>query len=637
MNMSQELLWGLVADVDRLLAAGAALAPEDAALRRREQPLRELAPRVPALAPVAQAVQRVLTATPAQAAPALLDLLLLTQQLRFSLAPAGIEGPLEPVPPSGPWATPLPTPEVRRLHEILTTSAEDRYHTLEQALAQGPIADLRLLETLLSLLEDPYAPLADLVAERALPAFGPAVLPELERRLNLQGKRPDARRLRSLCALAPHRGLELCRRALQEGSPLVRTQALEYLTEQAPQEAERLALEMLAQKKPPAELRPAIYRALHASRETAALDALLEGLQEKNWQAAEAAGKALAVLPHPETTRRLLDLLQATLAEEQALAQKKSAAPPRKGVAPAGKKPSPAAKAAARPEQLRRALQARAIGLLQLLGQRGDRQAVPALVPLLQHASADLREAAGEALVALADAQGLEAAAALASDRYCWKTGLRAIWRLPEPARYQQLAPLCAQLPQSRKTSREKADFVLELFEEEARALAEPLPPLRAPYQDCHWIPPRSGRSWPSARRTDWDPRWGPLLRNCLNSPHYAARAALALGVVEGEQAIPDLLQVLAPSIQRGECNVAAALGWLRARQAVSPLIALLPHQEAYHTCIFDALRRIGDPSAISLLEKIRGKLSASQQLLADQVLGALRRTAAQENTQPSR
>lgn len=629
--MSQELLLGLVADVDRLLAAGAALAPEDASLRRREQALRELTPRVPALAPVVQAIQRVLTATPAQAAPALLDLLLLTQQLRFGLAPAGIEGPLEPIPPSGPWATPLPTPEVRRLKGILTAFAEDhRYHTLAQALAQGPIADLRLLETLLSLLENPYAPLADLVAERALPAFGPAVLPELERRLNLQGKQPDARRLRSLCVLAPHRGLELCRRALQEGSPLVRARALEYLTEQAPQEAERLALEMLVQKKPPVELRPAIYRALHASRETAALDALLDGLQEKNRRAAEAAGKALAVLPHPDTTRRLLDLLQTTLAEEQALAQKK-------GAAPAGKKSSTAAKTTTHPEQLRRALQARAIGLLQLLGQRGDRQAVPALVPLLKHASADLREAAGEALVALADAQGLEAAAALASDRYCWKTGLRAIWRLPEPARYQQLAPLCAQLPQARKTPQEKADFVLELFEEEARALAEPLPPLRAPYQDCHWIPPRSGRPWPSARRTDWDPRWGPLLRNCLNSPHYAASAALALGVVEGEQAIPDLLQVLTPSIQRGECSVAAALGWLRARQAVSPLIALLPHQKARHTCIFDALRRIGDPSAIPLLEKIRGKLSTPQQLLADQVLGALRRIAAQENTQTSR
>src|SRR5205085_7143925 len=91
-SMSREQLLGLAGEVGRLLAAGAPAAAGHDGLARRARALRERGGQVPALAAVADAVERVTAAAPKQAAPAFLDLVLLARQLRADLSTAGAEG-----------------------------------------------------------------------------------------------------------------------------------------------------------------------------------------------------------------------------------------------------------------------------------------------------------------------------------------------------------------------------------------------------------------------------------------------------------------------------------------------------------------------------------------------------------------
>src|SRR3954471_4723226 len=110
--MPREQLQLLAHDVDRLLAAGAAGAAGDEKLRQRSARLRELAPKVPVLLQIADAVDRTVNAPAKQVTPALLDLLLIVRQVRANLSAAGVQGELTPVAPSGPWTTAAPVREL---------------------------------------------------------------------------------------------------------------------------------------------------------------------------------------------------------------------------------------------------------------------------------------------------------------------------------------------------------------------------------------------------------------------------------------------------------------------------------------------------------------------------------------------
>jgi hypothetical protein len=84
--MRREQLAALTADVDHLLAAGATAAAGSDSLRRRSKTLREMGQKVAALNPIADAIDRVTNAAPSKAAPALLDLVVLSRQIRASLS-----------------------------------------------------------------------------------------------------------------------------------------------------------------------------------------------------------------------------------------------------------------------------------------------------------------------------------------------------------------------------------------------------------------------------------------------------------------------------------------------------------------------------------------------------------------------
>jgi hypothetical protein len=592
--MPKEQLQALAADVDRLLVAGGAVAAGDEGLRRRGKVLRELGKQVPALGQIADAVDRV-SGGPSRASAALLDLLLVVRQVRASMAVAGVDGPLMPVPSSGPWTTAVPTRDLFAVSDMLAArSRPDRTQVLENALGRQQVVDLRLVGSLLAGLEDGNSYLANLIAEQALPAFGPAVLPELLQGLNFKGGRGDARWLMAVCRIDRRAGLEACRKALADGSAALRLQALKCLPLVDQAEAEREALSLLsrgilptlradtagsAQAAPKIlaqeasrEVRGAALAALAFSRRDAALDALLAAVSDHEdvW---EEARSALQRLPHPQAVERLVRELEVAAAEALPALKAKPAAKAK------GKGPS---QPAITGDSDRSGAVERACRLAEVLGLRREGQAVAALVPLLQHPVADLREAGIEALIELNGPAGLVAAAVLVNDPKVWQGAMRAAWKLPAPACYERLSPLCDQLSHPKKAQRMRADLLLELFEQEAEAADN--------------------------RRQDWDPRWAEILLEHLDGPNRAG-VAIALEVVSGKDAVPALLCVLVPSVKKGECGVVEALGRLRVREAAAPMIDLLPGQAPHHYCIHDALRRIGDREALPALRKVHDKV----------------------------
>jgi hypothetical protein len=169
--MPREQLRALARDVDRLLLAGSAAAATDEGLRRRARALRELGQKAPVLAKIADAADRVLAAGPAKAAAALLDLLLVLRQVRAGLATAGVEGPLEPIEPSGPWISDSTARDVYPLLEGVTRAPAERRESFTQALERGVVNDLRFIG---ALCQSFSRPMAETLAEMG-PDAAPAI------------------------------------------------------------------------------------------------------------------------------------------------------------------------------------------------------------------------------------------------------------------------------------------------------------------------------------------------------------------------------------------------------------------------------------------------------------------------------
>lgn len=371
--MPREQLLGLAADVDLLLVAGITAAG-GGPLRRRGKTIRELGAKVPALVPVADAVERVTAAD--KPAPAFLDLLVMARQLRASLAATGVEGPLMPLPEAGSWKTSVPVRELQPVYEALTQVGSGRDERIKDAAERNLFGDLRLASVLLEALDDGYPAVADAAAELGLPALGDGVLADLRAALDLNGKSEDARRLRAICRIEPKAGASMCRQAIEAGSVTLKAEALRRLPEVAgADEAERVALGCLNAKS--REIRLAAVQALGTAKGEAALAALVETLNDEERSLRDWAAESLGTLRHPQATARLLDELQRLLPR---LAELRAREDGRRSKG--RKKPGPPlGLVSERAPELRRAE-----GLVTALGNRkdGDRRAVArALAPLL--------------------------------------------------------------------------------------------------------------------------------------------------------------------------------------------------------------------------------------------------------------
>src|SRR5262249_39600450 len=134
---------------------------------------------------------------------------------------------------------------VQRVRQALTDRGRGRLQVLERALADGTAIAPKLLDAYVDALQDRYGDLVRLVAMRILPGFGAAAAKKLRSRLNLKGKAADGWVLVALALADRKQGINLCRRALREGSPAVQQAALVALRELSPDEARAAAVPVL--------------------------------------------------------------------------------------------------------------------------------------------------------------------------------------------------------------------------------------------------------------------------------------------------------------------------------------------------------------------------------------------------------
>lgn len=309
--MSIPLVIQVYEEIRRLAIAGSAVASGDFRLKKLVEPLKKSAEKAPVFGKIAEAADRLLTASEKESASALLELGVLVNAVLYTQGETGIEGELKPVATKdlGIQTTQASARVLKPLLEALGTTGPGRLEIIRAAHEHGQFRDLRLVNPALKALDDVYGEIADFVAEEVLPLYGTAIVPELRATFKTPGKSGDARRLRLLYRLDPRGSRDLVELALEEGAKEVGVAAIECLGD-SPDDLPHLLEKANAKAK---EVRAA---ALQGLARRVMDDAIIAVFQKS------LAGKDLdiAVQPacacrHPELLRHLVSDAQSQLAE----------------------------------------------------------------------------------------------------------------------------------------------------------------------------------------------------------------------------------------------------------------------------------------------------------------------------------
>jgi hypothetical protein len=275
--MSLALIEESAKEVRRLAIAGSPLAVGDFRLKKLVAPLEQAGAKVPVFAQVAKAVNEVVNGPEAESAARLLSLSTLLNAILYTQGVSGADGDyraLEVSPTKGA-STRTTARVLKPLIQAMTSSGGGRIETIKAAVERGLFNDLRLIAPSIQALGDTYPEIADLVAEKILPNFGPGIIPQLRSAFDLKGKKHDARKLAVMHQLDPAGTVELCKTALADGSPEVRIAAIECL-----------------------------------GRHEDCLPLVLEQAEAKNKQVRAAALEALAEHDRPEVTKLFNELIK---------------------------------------------------------------------------------------------------------------------------------------------------------------------------------------------------------------------------------------------------------------------------------------------------------------------------------------
>ena len=75
---------------------------------------------------------------------------------------------------------------LKPLLEALSSTGSGRIELIRDAQERGAFKDLRLVKPALGALDDPYSEIGDLIAEKVLPIYGKAILPELRGKIDIK-------------------------------------------------------------------------------------------------------------------------------------------------------------------------------------------------------------------------------------------------------------------------------------------------------------------------------------------------------------------------------------------------------------------------------------------------------------------
>jgi hypothetical protein len=229
--MSLALIQESAKEVRRLAIAGSPLAVGDFRLKKLIPPLEQAGAKVPVFAQVAKAIGDLVNGKEADSAANLLGLSTLLNAILYTQGQTGTDGDYRELETCAIACTSTKTSArvLKSLIQALTSTGSGRFEVVKSAVERGAFNDLRLVDPSIQALGDVYAELADLVAEKILPAYGPGIVPRLKARLNLKGGKQDARMLAVMHQLDPAGTLELCKTALEDGSVEVKAAAITCL------------------------------------------------------------------------------------------------------------------------------------------------------------------------------------------------------------------------------------------------------------------------------------------------------------------------------------------------------------------------------------------------------------------------
>jgi hypothetical protein len=229
--MSLALIEESAKEVRRLAIAGSPLAVGDFRLKKLIPPLEQAGAKVPVFAQVAKAISDLVSGTEAESPSRLLNLSTLINAILYTQGNHTTAGDFREFEefPTKCSCTKTTSRVLKPLVQALTSSGAGRFEIIKSAVERGAMNDLRLIDPAIQALGDNYPELADLIAEKILPAYGPGIVPRLKANFDLKGKRHDARKLTVMHQLDPEGTKELCKNALDDGSPDVKAAAIACL------------------------------------------------------------------------------------------------------------------------------------------------------------------------------------------------------------------------------------------------------------------------------------------------------------------------------------------------------------------------------------------------------------------------
>ncbi|MEW6307358.1 MAG: HEAT repeat domain-containing protein, partial [Verrucomicrobiota bacterium] len=229
--MSLALIQESAKEVRRLAIAGSPLAVGDFRLKKLIDPLEQAGAKVPVFAQVAKAISAVVDGKEADSAANLLTLSTLLNAILYTQGQSTNSGDFRELDMVATQcgSTRTTARVLKPLVQALTTSGGGRFEVIKSACERGAFNDLRLIEPAIKALDDSYPEVADLVAEKVLPGYGPGIVRRLKATFDVKGKKSDGRRLTIMHELDPAGALELCQAALDGGSPEVKAAAIACL------------------------------------------------------------------------------------------------------------------------------------------------------------------------------------------------------------------------------------------------------------------------------------------------------------------------------------------------------------------------------------------------------------------------
>lgn len=278
--MSIAVLSQVYAEARRLAVAGSVVAKGDFRLRKLLPPLEQAGAQAPVFAKVAEAARAVVDGPEANSAEALLELTALASAVLYTQGETGLAGPLEPIESSslGGSTLQIPARELKPLLEALSGKGGGRYTPIKEAVDKGHFRDLRLIRPALAAIDDGYADVAELIADKVLPQYGSAVLEELRAKYDPKGTKGHPRRLKLLHQIDAAGARELVKEALDKGSKEVKVAAISCLG--AEPEDRDFLIDQAASKTQ--DVRGAAYEALAKIDHPAAVAVLAKAIQGKD-------------------------------------------------------------------------------------------------------------------------------------------------------------------------------------------------------------------------------------------------------------------------------------------------------------------------------------------------------------------